>query len=279
MTVLDLKNQLDQPNAALHVYDQNNNEKLDTASACTKDTIVFSVDGVTLDTKKFIQKGDLNCDGTIDIKDERIIVEHDSLGGTEITDPDILYAADINDDGQIDYRDIARIVSYCARTITNGLSTNKAWMNVQGPFIIYNAIYGSTLPTQINPPVLVSELKTQLNQTNSLIHVYDVNGNEAQDSDPVGTKMVIKYISNGSILDSKNFVLKGNVAVNAYPSGTGWITMADYGVIVNDVSGSAEIPVWEFEIRNAADVDDDNSITQNDADLVHTFWLNTPDRQ
>lgn len=273
MTVLDLKNQLDPPNGTLHVYDQSNNEKSDTDPACTKDTIVCSVDGITIDTKMFIQKGDLNCDGVIDYDDERIIVAHDTAEGPHITDPDILYAADINDDGDIDFRDRGYVLSYCNRTITNGISSNSAWMRVQGGELIYNPIYGGTLPTPINPPVLVSELKTQLAQQNSLLHVYAYNGSELADSAPVGSKMTVKYISNsGSVLDVKQFVLKGDV------NGDGEIDMIDYGIITNYISDSDAIPYTDFEKRAAADVNGDNLVDATDKQLVYDFYTNAPDR-
>lgn len=273
MTVLDLKNQLDPPNGTLHVYDQSNNEKSDTAPACTKDTIVCSVDGITIDTKMFIQKGDLNCNGMIDYDDMRIIVAHDTAEGPHITDPDILYAADINDDGDIDFRDRGYVMSYCGRTIANGISSNSAWMRVQGPVLIYNPIYGDTLPTPINPPVLVSELKNQLAQQNSLLHVYAYHGSELADSAPVGSQMTIKYISsNGAVLDSKQFVLKGDV------NGDGEIDMIDYGIITNYISDADAIPFTDFEKRSAADVDGDNYVTSTDKQLVYNFYTNAADR-
>ena len=273
MTVLDLKNQLDPPNGTLHVYDQNNNEKSDNDPACTKDTIVCSIDGTTIDTKMFIQKGDLDCNGIVDYDDMRIIVAHDTTEGPHITDPDILYAADINDDGTIDYKDRSYVIGYCNRTITNGLSSNSAWMKIQGSTIIYNPIHGDTLPTSVNPPVLVSELKNQLAQQNSLLHVYAYNGSELLDSDPVGSKMTVKYISdNGNVLDSKQFVLKGDV------NGDGVINLIDRNTINDYISDENTIPYTDFEKRSAADVNEDNHVNATDEQLVYDFYTNATSR-
>ena len=267
MTVLDLKNQLDQSNATLHVYDQNNNEKLDTAPACTKDTIVFSINGAILDTKKFIQKGDLNCDGTIDIEDERIIIAHDTAEGPHITDPDILYAADINDDGDIDFRDRGYVINYCARDIANGISVDVGYARVQGSFLKVNFIYGRDIPAWSANPITVSGLKNLLQQDSNKLHVYDYSGNELSANAAVGTKMIVKYVSNGSILDVRPIVIKGDV------DGDGYISVNDYSMIKDIVDNVSQLQYTEFEKRDAANVNNENNTTMADAELVKLYFM------
>ena len=267
MTVLDLKNQLDQPNATLHVYDQNSIEKLDTDPACTKDSIVFAVDGITIDTKMFIQKGDLNCDGMIDIEDERIIIAHDTLEGPHITDPDILYAADINDDGDINFIDRGYVISYCARDITDEITTSTPYMESRNLFITVNTIYGRSIPANTNPVMTVAALKSLLTQNDAYLHVYDTNGNEVSGSANAATKMKIKYIVNGVVKDAKQLVIKGDVDCD------GAVTMNDFSIVRDFVNDSDTIAFTEFEKREAADTNDNNNITMADAELIVAYYM------
>lgn len=267
MTVLDLKNQLDPPNGTLHVYDQSNNEKSDTDPACTKDTIVCSVDGVAIDTKMFIQKGDLNCDGMIDIEDERIIIAHDTWEGPHITDQDILYAADINDDGDIDFMDRNYVISYCTRDITDGITTSTPYIESRGIFVTVNTIYGRSIPANTNPVMTVATLKSLLTQSNPYLHVYDTSGNEVSDSANAVTKMKIKYIVNGVVKDAKQLVIKGDVDCD------GMVTMNDFSIVRDYTSDSDAIAYTEFEKKDAARINGDNNITMADAELIVAYYM------
>lgn len=267
MTVLDLKNQLDPPNGTLHVYDQSNNEKSDTDPACTKDTIVCSVNGVTIDTKMFIQKGDLNCDGMIDIEDDRIIIAHDTLDGPHITDPDILYAADINDDGDIDFRDRGYVIGYCVRDITDEITTNTPYMESRNLFVTVNTICGRSIPANTNPVMAVATLKSLLTQNNLYLHVYDTSGNEVSDSANAATKMKIKYIVNGVVKDAKQLVIKGDVDCD------GLVTMNDFSIVRDFVNDPDTIAFTEFEKREAADVNDKDFVTMADAELIVAYYM------
>lgn len=113
-TVSGLKNKLDQPNSALHIFDEGGNELSDNSAVGTKASIVYSVDGVVIDTKTFVQKGDLNKDGSIDQADEDIIIAYNQ-GTIVITDQVILDAMDVNDDGEINYKDRAGIINFVNR--------------------------------------------------------------------------------------------------------------------------------------------------------------------
>ena len=113
-TVTSLKNKLTPPNATLHIYDTNGSEVSDSSTVGTKFTVLCVVNGATVESKTFVQKGDLNSDGSVNSTDSQIIIDHNS-GTTVITDTDILDAMDVNDDGVIDYKDRGAIINFINR--------------------------------------------------------------------------------------------------------------------------------------------------------------------
>lgn len=113
-TVTSLKSKLTPPNATLHIYDTNGNEASDTSTVGTKFTVSCVINGATVESKTFIQKGDLNSDGSVDSTDSQIIIDH-SNGTAIITDTDILNAMDVNDDQEINYKDRGAIINFINR--------------------------------------------------------------------------------------------------------------------------------------------------------------------
>lgn len=113
-TGASLKNKLTPPNATLHIYDTGGNEVFDSSPVGTKFTVSCVVDNTTVDSKTFIQKGDLNSDGSVDPADVDIITGYNQ-GTIVVTDTDILDAMDVNDDGEINYKDRGAIFNFVNR--------------------------------------------------------------------------------------------------------------------------------------------------------------------
>lgn len=82
-------------------------------------------------------------------------------------------------------------------------------------------------------------LKNQLDNNNANLHGYRISGTtetELSDSDIIGTGVVIRLISNDSVLkDSKTVIIKGDV------DGDGCVDMIDYGLVRNHYSEAALI--------------------------------------
>lgn len=113
-TVTSLKSKLTPPNATLHIYDTNGSEVSDSSTVGTKFTVSCVVNGTTVESKTFVQKGDLNSDGSVDSTDSQIIIDH-SNGTAIITDTYILNAMDVNDDEEINYKDRGAIINFINR--------------------------------------------------------------------------------------------------------------------------------------------------------------------
>lgn len=113
-TAATLKSKLTPPNATLHIYGTDGNEVSDSSTVGTKFTVSCVVNGTTVESKTFIQKGDLNSDGSVNSTDSQIIIDHNA-GTTVVTDTDILDAMDVNDDGVIDYKDRGAIINFINR--------------------------------------------------------------------------------------------------------------------------------------------------------------------
>lgn len=113
-TGASLKNKLTPPNATLHIYDTGGNEVSDSSPVGTKFIVSCVVNNTTVESKTFIQKGDLNSDGSVDYTDLQIIIDYNA-GTIVVTDTDILDAMDTNDDGVINYIDRGAINNFVSR--------------------------------------------------------------------------------------------------------------------------------------------------------------------
>lgn len=153
------------------------------------------------------------------------------------------------------------------RVFPDGITSNSSYVTITDNYLIVNVVDGQGAPSPKDPPLIVSELKGLLNNPSNEINIYSSGGSLKNDSDNVGTKMVIKNEYSGVVIDEKTIILVGDV------NNDGDIDMLDYGIIRNHVIGTAIItdPVDLI----AADVNEDSSITQADADLVQDYYENS----
>ena len=114
-TVLEMKNQLDNENRYLQVWDKNETKELTANDKVTTGTIVkLIINGKECDRKIIVIKGDTNSDGEISLIDAVRVVNHYSnkqnntkqLAGAE------LVAADTKEDNEISLIDAVRIVNH-----------------------------------------------------------------------------------------------------------------------------------------------------------------------
>lgn len=110
-TVLDMKNELDNDNEKLVIYESDGTTELSDTDLVGTDKIVkLIVDGKELDSKIIIVLGDVNGDGSIDTWDDADILSH-YVGLINLTGAKLL-AADINLDGEVDTWDDADVLSH-----------------------------------------------------------------------------------------------------------------------------------------------------------------------
>lgn len=94
-----------------------NNDGLNESTAeitRTGDMVKLIRNGVVLDTKYIIIKGDTNGDGKVKIADATRVVSH--LMKTNIAEGAYLRALDVNDDGNVKIADATRVVSHLMKT-------------------------------------------------------------------------------------------------------------------------------------------------------------------
>jgi hypothetical protein len=109
-TSLDVKNELDNDNAKLFIYDNNGNEIKDTDLVGTGYVVKLIKDATLNDSKIIVVKGDVNGDGKIMINDATMIINN-LLNRTTLTGASKL-AADIDDSSSIFINDANKIINH-----------------------------------------------------------------------------------------------------------------------------------------------------------------------
>ncbi len=131
-TVLDLKNQLDNDNEKLVIYDSDGiTELTDSDLVGTEKIVKLIIDGEQADSKIIIVLGDTTGDGIIDIWDNSDILNHyvgrirDDGVSLQLTGAKFI-AGDINADGVIDIWDGSDILNhYVGRNLIHQKETNE----------------------------------------------------------------------------------------------------------------------------------------------------------
>lgn len=111
----EIKEKLKNDNNIIKIYNEDV-ELEDTEVVKTGEIVKIEVDGEKLDEAIIILKGDINCDGRIDITDKTILKKH-ILNQEEITDYK-KYAGDIVDDNIIDKLDLEKLENYILGKLT-----------------------------------------------------------------------------------------------------------------------------------------------------------------
>lgn len=115
-SVLDIKNQLDNDNAKLQVWKNDNSaEKNDTDKVGTGDIVKLIINNKEVDSKIIIIKGDINGDGKHNALDVSAVINH-YLKTNVITDEAKLLAADVNTDKKINALDVSAIINHYLNT-------------------------------------------------------------------------------------------------------------------------------------------------------------------
>lgn len=112
---LDLKNQLDNPNEYLQIWNSDETKKIDDNSIIATGYIVkLMINGVEKDRKIIVIKGDINGDGKIDITDSIGILGHylNGLGSNKELKGPYFVAGDIVEDSEIDISDAISTLKY-----------------------------------------------------------------------------------------------------------------------------------------------------------------------
>lgn len=131
-TVLDMKNELDNDNEKLVIYDSDGTTELtDTDLVGTDKIVKLIIDGEQVDSKIIVVLGDTTGDGSIDIWDNSDILNHyvgrvrDDGVSLQLTGAKFL-AGDINADGVIDIWDGSDILNhYVGRNLIHQKKTNE----------------------------------------------------------------------------------------------------------------------------------------------------------
>lgn len=108
--VLDVKNEMDNDNGLLRIYDNLGNELNDNDKVGTSYVIKLIINNKEYDSKVLIIKGDLNSDGEIGVADV-LKLRLNILGNGDLDEYQQL-AADTNDDGEIGVADLIKIRSH-----------------------------------------------------------------------------------------------------------------------------------------------------------------------
>ena len=110
-TVLDMKNQLDNENSKLEVWNASDDTKLtDTDVVGTGMIVKLIIDGNIADSKVIVIKGDVNGDGDINVIDASAVVNH-FLDRTYLIGA-YLVAADTSIDTNVNVIDAAQIINH-----------------------------------------------------------------------------------------------------------------------------------------------------------------------
>ena len=110
----------------------------------------------------------------------------------------------------------------------------------------------------------VLDMKNQLDNENSKLKIYDIEGNELTDTDIVGTAMIVKLFVDGNELDSKVIIVKGDT------TGDGIVDNLDSGDILNHYVGRRELTGAYFV---AADIDDNGTVDNLDSGDVLNHYV------
>lgn len=110
----------------------------------------------------------------------------------------------------------------------------------------------------------VLDMKNQLDNENSKLVISDVEGNELTDTDIVGTAMVVTLLVDGSEVDSKIIIVKGDT------TGDGVVDNLDSGDILNHYVGRRELTGAYFV---AADIDSNGSVDNLDSGDVLNHYV------
>jgi len=98
----------------LFIFDNDGVNESTSEITRTGDMVKLIRDGVVLDTKYIIIKGDTNGDGKVKIADATRVVSH--LMKTNVAEGAYLRALDVNDDGNVKIADATRVVSHLMKT-------------------------------------------------------------------------------------------------------------------------------------------------------------------
>ena len=114
-TVSDFKDNMDNPDEFIKIYDQDDNLLSDDAVVTTGSIIKLDINGTVFDEAIIIVRGDINGDGLVNLQDRSLLADH----LLRITDIEgfYLYAADINSDNSINLQDRSLLADYLLRII------------------------------------------------------------------------------------------------------------------------------------------------------------------
>ena len=109
-TSLDVKNELDNDNSKLFIYDLSGNEISDTDVVGTGYVVKLIKDATLNDSKIIVVKGDVNGDGRVMINDATLII-NDILGRKKLTGPNLV-AADVDNSSSLFINDATKIINH-----------------------------------------------------------------------------------------------------------------------------------------------------------------------
>lgn len=108
----------------------------------------------------------------------------------------------------------------------------------------------------------VDEIKDQF--TNDNLYFYDINGNELDDEDIIGTGTQIKLFNGDEVVDTKTVVITGDM------TGDGLINNRDVAMMNKTLIGTVEAEEYQML---AIDVNGDGSVNNRDAAMVARYLV------
>ena len=110
-TPLDLKNELDNDNSKLQLWDEEETYEITDGKLATGQVMKLMVSGEEIDRARVVVKGDVTGDGKITLADSVAVINH-YLGKTLIEKDYFFEAADIDGNGRITLADSVSIINH-----------------------------------------------------------------------------------------------------------------------------------------------------------------------
>lgn len=108
----------------------------------------------------------------------------------------------------------------------------------------------------------LDEFKTHLKNDPDMLKVYDLNGDEIDESARIGTGFLVKLVYEEEVWDELSIVVRGDL------DGNGLITMPDFSIMKNYIN---KVSTLGFLTMKAADLNKDEKVTMPDFSIMKNY--------
>lgn len=114
----------------------------------------------------------------------------------------------------------------------------------------------------LDPKTKLGTLKSSLENEESMVHVFDLSGEEINDTKNIGTGFTIRLIYEEEILDEVTVIVRGDL------NGDGLITTPDFTILKNKINNQLNL---SFLQTKASDLNKDGKVTTPDFTILKNF--------